>query len=105
MSQDIQKLTASTTSWQSHPLSIIGETRLSLSINGKSLTFEALVVEDLAVVILARRTKIEELMCRAVGDLLQKGCIAIIVESCFSNSLFLSDEGPILETLDYTNPY
>ena len=50
-------------------------------------------------------TALEELMCRAVGDLLQEGCVAIIVESCFSNSLFLSDEGPILETLDYTNPY
>lgn len=35
------------------PLSIIGETRLSLSRNGKSLILEALVVEDLDVDILA----------------------------------------------------
>ena len=35
------------------PLSIVGETRLSLSRNGKTLTLEALVVEDLDVDILA----------------------------------------------------
>ncbi|CAB4005774.1 Hypothetical predicted protein [Paramuricea clavata] len=34
-------------------LSIVGETRLSLSRNGKTLTLEALVVEDLDVDILA----------------------------------------------------